>query len=240
MALAGSALSVTLLAVVAGLGMLPEGEQAGASGSADVATAADSDNSGAMTGDASSELSQSAVRTGDDPSLGLSGRKKAPRSKISEHRIPPDSDDAVADLSFEAMPANSGDGRRVVYSEIQQRVWLVEDDDTVDLTYPVSGSIYDTPDHDNLKPGTYEVYSRSESAVGIEDSGTMKYFVRFTRGPSGAAIGFHDIPIDDGTPLQTKAQLGTPQSHGCIRQSRDDAIRLWEFAPLGTKVVVVA
>lgn len=237
MALAGSALSVTLLAVVAGLGMLPEGEQAGAAGSADVAGAADSDNSSAMTG--SSNPTASATPSQDAP-LGLTGTQKPPRSKNSEHKIAPGSDDALDDLSFEALPANSGDGRRVVYSEIQQRVWLVEDDDTVDLTYPVSGSIYDSPGHDNLKPGTYEVYSRSEDAVGIEDSGTMKYFVRFTRGPSGAAIGFHDIPIDDGTPLQTKGQLGTPQSHGCIRQSRADAIRLWEFAPLGTTVVVVA
>ena len=68
----------------------------------------------------------------------------------------------------------------------------------------------------------------------------MKYFVRFTTGDEGAAIGFHDIPIDDGAPVQTVAQLGTPQSHGCIRQSAQDAIALWDFAPLGTTVVVTA
>jgi lipoprotein-anchoring transpeptidase ErfK/SrfK len=38
--------------------------------------------------------------------------------------------------------------------------------------------------------------------------------------------------------VQTVAQLGTPQSHGCIRQEREDAIALWEFAPIGTEVVV--
>jgi lipoprotein-anchoring transpeptidase ErfK/SrfK len=68
----------------------------------------------------------------------------------------------------------------------------------------------------------------------------MEYFVRFTQGPTGAAIGFHSIPTMDGTPLQTTAQLGTPQSHGCIRQWKPDAIALWNFAPIGTKVVVVA
>jgi lipoprotein-anchoring transpeptidase ErfK/SrfK len=41
-------------------------------------------------------------------------------------------------------------------------------------------------------------------------------------------------------PLQTVAQLGTPQSHGCIRQNLTDAIALWSFAPVDTKVVVVA
>ena len=68
----------------------------------------------------------------------------------------------------------------------------------------------------------------------------MKWFVRFTTGDTGAAIGFHDIPVDDGEPLQTPSQLGTPQSHGCIRQKAADAKALWKFAPLDTTVVVTA
>ncbi len=132
-------------------------------------------------------------------------------------------------------PTDSGDGRRIVFDQSDQRVWLVDDDEDVERTYLVSGSLYD-----NLEPGTYSVYSRSEQAWGIDDSGTMKYFVRFTEGTNGAAIGFHDIPIDDGALVQTVAELGTPQSHGCIRQEREDAIALWEFAPIGTEVDVTA
>jgi lipoprotein-anchoring transpeptidase ErfK/SrfK len=133
-----------------------------------------------------------------------------------------------------AVPPGSGKGRRVVFSEGQQRVWLVEAGGDVLRTYLVSGSVYD-----NLDPGTYSVYSRSEQAWGIEDSGTMKYFVRFAHGDN-ASIGFHDIPVDDGRPVQTVDELGTPLSHGCIRQRRSDAKQLWEFAPLGTRVVVTA
>jgi hypothetical protein len=132
------------------------------------------------------------------------------------------------------LPADSGSGRRVVFSEGQQRVWLVGRDDRVRRTYLVSGSL-----HDNLDPGTYAVYSRSERAWGIDDSGTMQYFVRFAHGDN-AAIGFHDIPVDEGQKVQTLAELGTPQSHGCIRQRRADAVALWDFAPLGTTVVVVS
>ena len=131
-----------------------------------------------------------------------------------------------------ALPAGSGTGRRVVFSQSRQRVWLV-DGRTVERTYLVSGSR-----SDNLDTGTYEVYSRSEQAWGIDDSGSMRYFVRFTQGDN-AAIGFHDIPVADGEPVQTVAQLGTPLSHGCIRQKRSDAIALWRFAPVGTTVVVV-
>ncbi|QZY30058.1 L,D-transpeptidase [Nocardioides coralli] len=133
------------------------------------------------------------------------------------------------------LPADSGEGRRVVFSEGQQRVWLVNREGRVRRTYLVSGSI-----HDNLDPGTYQVYSRSMTAIGIDDSGTMRYFVRFARGDTGAAIGFHDIPVDDGRPLQGVEELGTPTSHGCIRQQRKHARLMWDFAPLGTTVVVTA
>ncbi len=134
----------------------------------------------------------------------------------------------------ESLPADSGQGYRVVFSEDRQRVWLVGADGTVERTYPVSGSIYD-----NLDPGTYQVYSRSEQAYAFDGSGSMKYFVRFTQG-NNAAIGFHDVPLDNqGNLVQRLDQLGTPLSHGCIRQEREDAVALWEFAPIGTTVVVV-
>lgn len=133
-----------------------------------------------------------------------------------------------------SLPAGSGAGRRVVFSQSRQRVWLVDEDGTVERTYLVSGSLTD-----NLQPGTYSVYSRSEDAVGVDDSGTMKWFVRFAHGPN-AAIGFHDIPVKAGKPLQTRRQLGTPQSHGCIRQKESDALAMWAFAQLGTRVVVTA
>ena len=142
---------------------------------------------------------------------------------------------AVTAVTDRSLPPKSGTGRRVVFSEGRQHVWMIDDDGEVVRHYPVSGSIYD-----NLRLGTYAVFSRSRHAIGIDDSGTMEYFVRFTQGTRGAAIGFHSIPIDDGAPVQTLKQLGTPLSHGCIRQKRSDAIALWEFAPIGTTVVVTA
>jgi hypothetical protein len=146
----------------------------------------------------------------------------------------PGDDQAVKATSNAALPAASGRGRRVVFDMSAQRVWLVGQDDGVRRSYLVSGSLTD-----NLRPGHYTVYSRSRWANGIDDSGVMQYFVRFAHG-TRAAIGFHDIPELRGVPLQSKSQLGTPQSHGCIRQARPDAIALWDFAPTGTAVDVVA
>jgi hypothetical protein len=148
--------------------------------------------------------------------------------------VPPGDDRAVKAAGNTALPAASGSGRRVVFDISAQRVWLVGRDGGVRRSYLVSGSLTD-----NLRPGHFTVYSRSRWANGVDDSGVMQYFVRFAHG-AHAAIGFHDIPELRGVPLQTKAQLGTPQSHGCIRQARPDAIALWDFAPTGTDVDVVA
>ena len=139
----------------------------------------------------------------------------------------------VGPVRVDAPPSGSGSGRRVFFDMSAQRVWLVDAPERVERTYLVSGSLSD------LEPGTYEVYSTSRHAVGVDDSGTMEYMVRFAHGDE-AAIGFHDIPVDNGWLVQTRDELGTPQSHGCIRQWRSDARALWDFAPLGTKVVVVA
>lgn len=133
------------------------------------------------------------------------------------------------------VPPKSGQGRRVVYDISDQRVWLVGANGQVRRSYIVSGSVLD-----NLKPGSYEVYSRSRHAVAFDQRSTMDYMVRFTEGDN-AAIGFHDIPEDlKGRPMQTVDQLGTPRSHGCIRQRPADARAMWRFAVVDTPVRVLA
>lgn len=211
----GASLAVTLVAVLGGTGALP----AALSGTNEPSAAIVRDGPGDPTPAAASPTPEDEAESTPQAEVQAEAQAEVPV-------------DPAADTT---LPADSGTGRRIVFSESRQRVWLIEDGERVRRTYLASGSL-----SDNLDPGTYDVYSRSENAVGIDDSGTMKYFVRFTRGDTGAAIGFHDIPVDEGQPVQTVAQLGTPQSHGCIRQRRADAIALWEFAPLGTTVVVTA
>jgi lipoprotein-anchoring transpeptidase ErfK/SrfK len=141
---------------------------------------------------------------------------------------------AVAEVPDPAVPAGTGTGRRIVFDQSDQRVWLVGADGTAERTYAVSGSR-----HDNLKPGSYTVQSKTRHATAFDASGTMEYFVRFATGFS-EPIGFHSVPRDNSGRLeQTRAQLGTPLSAGCVRQWEPDAIALWKFAPVGTRVVVV-
>ncbi|NEE04118.1 L,D-transpeptidase [Phytoactinopolyspora halotolerans] len=148
----------------------------------------------------------------------------------------PTSDPNVKPEVDPALPADSGEGRRIVYDITRQQVWLVEDGDEVVRTYPVSGS----RDDELVPEGTYEVFSTSEDAISWDYESTMRYMVRFHRGEN-SNIGFHDIPVydDSGKAAQTLAELGTPLSDGCVRQAPEDAEALWDFAPVGTEVVVV-
>lgn len=221
-----SSLAVTAVSVLAAGGLLQTGDGAGldaAPGAAAAPAAPAEDGLTLSAFDAPARLWRGEPR----------GEERPPAAGAVKDAAVGIEADAAA-RGPEALPPRSGRGKRVVFDISDQRVWLVDADGDVRRTYLVSGSLTD-----NLKPGTYEVYSTSRHAVGIDDSGTMQYMVRFAHGKR-AAIGFHDIPVDDGKRVQTRAELGTPQSHGCIRQARPDARALWYFAIVGTTVVVTA
>lgn len=132
------------------------------------------------------------------------------------------------------LPANSGVGRRVVYQNKLQWVWVVDANNKVRETMPVSGR------RGVPKPGEYRVTSQSLRSYSLDFEGVR--FVNMTRfafGPAGGNIGFHAIPTKDGKVLQTEEQLGTFQGSGCIRMAPDDAKLIFKFATRGTKVVVL-
>ena len=133
------------------------------------------------------------------------------------------------------LPENSGSGRRLVYDRAGQRVWAVGDDGSIIRSWLVSGSKYS-----NELPGTHEVYSKSEVSTAWNGKAYLPHMVRWLKTQKGA-IGFHGIPthVEDGSPYQTEAELGTRLSGGCQRQANLDADFVWDWADIGTKVVVV-
>ena len=132
-------------------------------------------------------------------------------------------------------PADGGNGRRVVYSKSKQTVWAYDATNTIIKMHRVSGR--QTPN--DPAPGTYRVWSRSIRTYSINNPTiTWGYMVRFATGAQGGNIGFHEIPYQYGQPVQTIAQLGQPLSGGCVRQAKADAIWMWNWAQLGTVVIV--
>ena len=156
-----------------------------------------------------------------------------------------------------ALPANSGEGRRVVYSKSKQRLWAVNENGSVAKTHLVSGRLtWNQPTPNNLSrtgiepasryysdpPAFYRVFSRSSYTCAIKSPYICwRYMVRFTKGPGGDNIGFHEIPTDlrTGYRVQSVSQLGTPLSAGCVRQATSDAQFMWNWAWKYTKVVVL-
>ena len=133
------------------------------------------------------------------------------------------------------LPENSGSGRRVVYSRAGQRVWAVDENDIVIRSWLVSGSKYN-----NELPGTHEVYSRSDMSTAWNGKAFLPQMIRWLKTDIGH-IGFHAIPLhrEDNSPYQTEAELGQRLSGGCQRQANADAAFMWDFAQVGTTVVVV-
>ncbi|MFF3639747.1 hypothetical protein [Streptomyces sp. NPDC002564] len=124
-----------------------------------------------------------------------------------------------------AVPAQSGSGKRVVYSLEDDRVWLVEQSGKPQITFKV------TPGTVDPAPGTYTVSSRSGSVTGT-DGKPIEHVVRFTT-VDGIAIGF-SAAVDGSTPKPDPSQ-----KTGGIRESRAHGDAMWQFAVISQKVVVV-
>ncbi len=133
------------------------------------------------------------------------------------------------------LPPDSGTGRRLVYSRPGQRIWAVDENEQVLRSWLVSGSKYN-----NETAGTHQVYSRSEMSTAWNGKAYLPHMVRWLKTDIGA-IGFHEIPIhvSDGTVYMTEAELGQRLSGGCQRQAKADADFVWDWAQIGTVVVVV-
>jgi len=132
------------------------------------------------------------------------------------------------------VPIKSGTGRRIVYANRQQRVWVINANNEVIRTFPVSGMLGQPGN------GTFSVFSKSRTSYSPEFAGvTFRFMTRFAIGRNGGNIGFHEIPIRNNKPMQTVDELGAFKGSGCLRSSTKDALFIYQWATLGTKVVVV-
>ncbi|MBB1260027.1 hypothetical protein [Streptomyces alkaliterrae] len=124
-----------------------------------------------------------------------------------------------------ALPAGSGDGKRVVYSLESDRVWLVDEEENVTRTFKV------TPGTVDPLPGSYTVTSRSANITG-SDGVPVENVVRFAL-HEGVVIGFSAATSGE------TAEPDPSKKTGGIREGRKDGKAMWLFATLDTKVVVL-
>jgi len=131
------------------------------------------------------------------------------------------------------LPRKTGEGRRVVYSNSLQWVWVVDKNDEVVRSMPVSGR------RGVPAPGTYKVTTQSAWSFSLDFEGVnFRWMTRFALGPDGGNIGFHEIPRKNGKPMQTESQLGSFAGSGCVRMATEDVKFIYRWAKPGTTVVV--
>lgn len=184
---------------------------------------------------------------------GVAGRETGlslgiwPEEPLNVVRTPPPAPGAVDLMGFPLssvasagadappVPPDSGSGRRLVYERTGQRVWAIDENEQIIRSWLVSGSKYG-----NETPGVHKVYSRSDVSTAWNGKAFLYKMVRWLKTDIGA-IGFHALPIrvSDGSPYQTEEELGQRLSGGCQRQANLDADFVWEFAQIGTPVIVL-
>lgn len=159
---------------------------------------------------------------------GTEPRTSAARPAASASPSAAPSPTASAPPAIPALPTSSGSGRRVVYSVGAKVVWLVDPkkDPQVQAAFTVEPGSVDP------NPGSYTVSTRSATSNG-SDGRQVEHVVRFTQ-RGGTAIGF-SAAVDGATPA------ADPKTRtGGIRETRENGQTLWDFAPVGTKVTVIA
>lgn len=137
-------------------------------------------------------------------------------------------------LPAKPLPAKSGKGKRIVYSLDEQHVWLVNKNGELVADFPTAGRA------DKPGVGRYRVASKSPKSRNLDYEVTFNYMVRFAKGQR-AWIGFHDIPRNyDGKLWHSREELGTAIGKGgCPHLAKPDAKFLYNWAKVGTRVVVV-
>ncbi len=136
------------------------------------------------------------------------------------------------------VPLTSGGGRRIVLSQSQNWLWVIDSSGRV----VAQGGMIDNPSV--YGPGIYYTGPKCGRPARVKNntdgaSLILHNFVRFA--PCGG--GFHQIPTyrSTGAQIHPDYLLGTNyrESHGCIRVSRAMSDVIWNFAAVTTRVVIV-
>lgn len=136
-----------------------------------------------------------------------------------------------AEADETALPADSGEGKRVVYALERQRIWLV--DVAEDGTGEAVADTYEVHPSSVLpEPGEYAVTSRTPQITG-SDGVPVQNVVVFHVDAEGIVFGF-STALDGSVPDPDGAERT-----GGVRQSSEDGDAMWLFTDVGLPVVVV-
>ncbi|MBI3572881.1 MAG: L,D-transpeptidase family protein [Candidatus Kerfeldbacteria bacterium] len=134
--------------------------------------------------------------------------------------------------SFPTSPA--ANGKRIEVSLSKQELRLFENGQLLSV-HRVSTGKWSAP----TPIGSFQTRNKIPVAYSRAYGLYMEWWMAIT--PDGK-VGLHALPFwklkNGGKLYEGAAHIGTPVSHGCIRQTLADAKALFDWAPIGTPVVV--
>lgn len=127
------------------------------------------------------------------------------------------------------------DGEKMILVDLSEQQMYAYLDNTAIRVFPISTGKASTP----TPTGETHIILKQEVRVGHEPPHyIMPKFMMYRYG----GYGMHALPSlgNDGGWFWTEARnhIGIPVSHGCIRLLPEDADFMYDFTPVGTKVVV--
>ena len=124
-------------------------------------------------------------------------------------------------------------GKKIVVSLEEQRVRVYEHGQLI-YDWPVSTGLPDSP----TQRGVFQVLSKHEKAYASQWDLWMPYFITVYSAGGGVENGFHELPILANGQRLWEGALGHPASFGCIILGIPAAQTLYEWAEIGTVVVI--
>ncbi len=129
----------------------------------------------------------------------------------------------------------AGKGKRIEVDLSEQKLKLIESGKVVSIR-TISTGKWSTP----TPTGEFKTRNKIVTAYSKPYALYMEYWMAFT---ADGSYGLHSLPYwktrNGGRIYEGANHLGTPVSHGCIRQSLADAKSLYDWAPVGTPVKIV-
>jgi lipoprotein-anchoring transpeptidase ErfK/SrfK len=121
--------------------------------------------------------------------------------------------------------------RRIVIDISDQHLYAY-DGETLTHDFLCSTGIASSP----TMPGTFQILSKEENAYASSWNLWMPHFMGVYHSGPDFTNGIHGMPLRDGQ--QIRWALGSPASYGCIVIDIDEASTLYEWADLGTLVII--
>ncbi len=126
-------------------------------------------------------------------------------------------------------------GKKIVISLSKQELRMYEHGQVIS-TRRVSTGKWSTP----TPVGEFRTRNKIVTAYSKPYNLYMEYWMAFS---ADGSYGLHSLPYwktkSGGKYYEGAAHIGTPVSHGCIRQTLAEAKSLFDWAPVGTPVVIV-